>query len=73
MSTTEQKRRNWTLTLVGWAVLMVILVLFIAANFVTVEVRFLGTTTETRLAYALLLASLLGFVTGWLAAILRNR
>lgn len=46
------------------AVLLALLVLFVAENFSTVEVRLIVAKTETRLAWALLLAGVLGFVAG---------
>jgi uncharacterized integral membrane protein len=59
--------------LIAWAIVLLLLVVFIAENFITVEVRFLFTKTETRLAYALLIAAALGFVAGYLLPRLRRR
>lgn len=68
----QRRRRSWTLRLVALAVVMVLLVLFVAENFVVVEVRLLLWRGEVRLAWALLLAALLGFLIGVLASRLRR-
>jgi uncharacterized integral membrane protein len=68
----ERERRNWTLRLVGFALVAVLLVVFVAENFVVVEVRLLLWRIDVRLAWALLLAGLLGFVLGLLAPRLRR-
>jgi uncharacterized integral membrane protein len=65
--------RNWPALLIAWAVVLALLVVFIVENFITVEVRFLFTRTETRLAYALLIAAGLGFLVGYLLPRLRRR
>lgn len=62
----QKDGRNWPALLIAWAVVLVVLVVFIAENFSTVEVRFLFTSTETRLAYALLASAALGFLAGYL-------
>lgn len=58
--------------LVATAAVLVVLVVFIAQNFSTVEVRLLLGRVETRLAWALLLAGALGFAGGWLTARIRR-
>jgi uncharacterized integral membrane protein len=50
--------------LVIWGIALGLLVLFIVQNFDTVQVRFLFFSTETQLAFALLVAGVLGFVAG---------
>lgn len=57
---------GWTARLAILAIIAGALVLFIAMNFVTVEVRFFVAKVETRLAWALLVAAALGFVAGLL-------
>lgn len=44
---------------------LILLVLFIAENFLTVEVRLILGRVETRLAWALIIAAVLGFLTGY--------
>ena len=65
-------QRNWTIRLVAFAVVALLLVIFIIENFVVVEVRLLLWRTEARLAWALLLAGALGFVLGLLFSRLRR-
>jgi uncharacterized integral membrane protein len=69
---TPQERRNWTLRLVLLALAMVLLVVFVAENFVVVEVRLFFWETDARLAWALLVAALLGFVIGLLLPRMRR-
>lgn len=69
---TRQQRRNWTFRLIVWALVVAILALFIAENFNIVEVRLIVIRVEIRLAWALLLASGLGFVAGLLVPRLRR-
>lgn len=59
--------------LVLGALISLILVLFIADNFVTVEVRLIFWSTQTRLAWALLIAGGLGFLAGLLVPSLTRR
>jgi uncharacterized integral membrane protein len=66
MSQPESPWRRWTPRLVIAAVLLALLAIFIAQNYVTVEVRILFWSTEMRLAWTLLLATLIGIVVGWL-------
>jgi uncharacterized integral membrane protein len=61
-----------TRRLIGVAVVLLLLVVFIAENFSVVEVRLFISRVETRLAWALLLAGALGFAGGWLAARVRR-
>ncbi len=49
---------------VGTALFLVLLIFFIAENFVLVEIRQIVTRVEVRLAWALLVAFLIGGVTG---------
>ncbi|MGI8643359.1 MAG: lipopolysaccharide assembly protein LapA domain-containing protein [Thermomicrobiales bacterium] len=55
-------RRRWTVRLVLIAALMLIVTLFASANYVPVEVRLLFWEGEVRLAWALLVASFVGFI-----------
>ena len=59
--------------LVGLAVALLALTVFIAENFERVEVRLFVTERQTRLAWALLLAAAIGFVAGVLVTKLRRR
>ncbi len=59
-------QRRWTPRLVAWAAVLVLLVVFVAENFEVVEVRLIFWRIETRLAWALLIAGLLGVAVGWL-------
>jgi uncharacterized integral membrane protein len=63
---------NWTIRLVVLAVAMVLLVVFVAENFLVVEVRLFFWKTDARLAWALIVAALLGFVIGLLVPRLRR-
>jgi uncharacterized integral membrane protein len=65
-------QRSWTARLIAFAVVAMLLVGFVAQNFVTVEVRLLLWRVESRLAWALLLAGALGFILGLLAPRLRR-
>jgi uncharacterized integral membrane protein len=64
--------RDWTARLVALAVALALLVIFVAENFNIVEVRLLVVKTETRLAWALIIAGGLGFVAGLLLPRLRR-
>lgn len=72
----EEERRpaggNWTLRLPLFALLLALSVIFVAENFVVVEVRFFFWRTDARLAWALLIAGALGFGLGLLTARLRR-
>lgn len=57
-------RRRWTVRLLMIAALMVMLTLFAAANFVLVEVRLIVWEGNVRLAWALMLACIFGFIAG---------
>lgn len=61
---TARKSPGWTARLAILAIAMAILILFIAENFVLVEVRLIFVNVETRLAWGLLLSAFLGFVGG---------
>lgn len=67
-----QSPRIGTIRLMVWAVALALLVLFVAENFIVVEVRLIFWRTSTRLAWALLIAAVLGFLTGWLLPRLRR-
>lgn len=69
----KRARRNWTVRLVVLAVVLALLVVFVAENFSEVEVRLFVTKERTRLAWALLIASTLGFVIGYITARVRKR
>lgn len=59
--------QKWT-KVVRWIILgiaLLLLVLFIVLNSLPVEVRLIVTSVQTRLAWALLLAGLLGFIVGY--------
>ncbi len=64
----QRTTRHWigTVRLVAWAVVLALLVLFVAENFAPVEVRLIAWEREIRLAWALLIAGALGYVLGWL-------
>ena len=49
---------------VAAALVLLLVLLVVGANFVLVEVRLLGLTAETRLGWALLVAAALGFAAG---------
>jgi uncharacterized integral membrane protein len=69
----RRARRNWTVRLIVLAVVLALLVVFVAENFSEVEVRLFVTKERTRLAWALLIASTLGFVIGYITARARKR
>jgi uncharacterized integral membrane protein len=66
-------RRSWTIRLAVGAVALGLLAAFVAENFSEVEVRLLITTERIRLAWALLIASGLGFVIGYFSGWWRRR
>ena len=68
----EQSARISTRRLITLAVALVLLVIFVAENFEPVEVRLFVTEQSTRLAWALLIAALLGFACGLIVAKLRR-
>ncbi len=72
MGQQERADRIATARLVGLAVVLLLLVVFIAQNFSTVEVQLFVSQVEIRLAWALLLAGALGFAGGWLTARFRR-
>lgn len=71
---TESRVRRW-LRLARQAIValvVVLLIVFVAENLGVVEVRLIVWHTEIRLAWALLLSAALGFVAGWLLPRLRR-
>ncbi len=68
----ESDRKPRTLRLVALAVALASLVVFVAENYVLVEVRFFTVATRTRLAWGLIIASAFGFVVGYLVALRRR-
>jgi uncharacterized integral membrane protein len=52
----------------GAALILAILVLFVADNFVLIEIRLVNVRVQTRLAWALLIAVLGGGIVGFLLA-----
>jgi uncharacterized integral membrane protein len=68
-----KRQRRRAARLGALAVVLVLLVLFVAENFLTVEVRFFVSKTETRLAWALLTAAALGLAVGFLLGRFRRR
>jgi uncharacterized integral membrane protein len=73
VATDRGGREVATWKLVGTAALLVVLLWFVAANFVEVEVRVLLVRTRVRLGWALLAAASGGFLLGWTAARVRHR
>jgi uncharacterized integral membrane protein len=61
---------NWKTWAIGTAT--VVLLIFVALNFQTVEVNFLFGTTKTPLIFALLIAAALGALVGWLLPVVRR-
>ncbi len=58
--------RGWTRRLVVLAVVLALIVVLVAENFVIIEVRLISRTVEVRLAWALLTAAMVGIITGLL-------
>lgn len=73
MRAPPEGQRRRTARLVLLAASLVLVVLFIAENFIVVEVRFFVSKTETRLAWALLTAAALGVAAGFLLGRFRRR
>ncbi len=67
----QPKQRNWRNWALGIAVLVAII--FIAQNAQRVEVQFLFVDTTTPLIFALLIATLLGIVIGYVFPLVRRR
>jgi uncharacterized integral membrane protein len=61
---------NWKAVAIGGVV--VVLLIFIALNFQTVEVNYVVGTTRTPLIFALLIAAGLGMLVGWLLPVVRR-
>ncbi len=72
MSNAPQQSSQWRVRLIVFAIIVLVLVVFIAQNWETVEVRLIIGRTETRLAWALIVAALLGYAAGWLTPKLRR-
>jgi uncharacterized integral membrane protein len=62
----------WRIRLIALGIVLAVLVVFIARNATTVEIEFVVFEVRTRIAWALLLSSLLGFVLGALLMRLRR-
>lgn len=58
-------QRRWTLWLVIAAVVLALIAIFVTQNYETVEVRLLFWSIEMRLAWAIVLAWLIGVIVGW--------
>lgn len=67
----QPKQRNWRNWALGIAV--VVAIIFIAQNAQRVEVQFLFVDTTTPLIFALLIATLLGIVIGYVFPLVRRR
>jgi uncharacterized integral membrane protein len=67
----QPRQRNWRNWALGIAVLVAII--FIAQNAQRVEVQFLFVDTTTPLIFALLIATLLGIVIGYVFPLVRRR
>lgn len=65
--------RKWTYRLLIVAITLALVVLFIAENFVVVELRLVTGQVEMRLAWAVLIAGGLGVVIGLLLSRLWRR
>ncbi|WBL37414.1 hypothetical protein O0235_07515 [Tepidiforma flava] len=72
MTQAQRTEAKWRMRLIIFAVVLLALVVFIAENWLTVQVRFLFAKTETRLAWALIVAAVLGYAAGWLTPKLRR-
>jgi len=60
-------QRRWTFWLVIAAVILAMIASFVTQNYETVEVRLLFWSVNVRLAWAVILAWLIGVLFGWLA------
>ncbi|GIW18973.1 MAG: hypothetical protein WHT63_03175 [Tepidiforma sp.] len=72
MTQAQRTETKWRMRLIIFAVVLLALIVFIAENWLTVQVRFLFAKTETRLAWALIVAAVLGYAAGWLTPKLRR-
>ena len=59
-------QRRWTLWLVIAALVLALIASFVTQNYETVEVRLLFWSINVRLAWAVILAGLIGALIGWL-------
>ena len=71
-STEPSWKRRWMPRLILWAVALLLLAIFIAQNFDRVKVHLIAWNVTLPLAWALLIASALGFVLGLLVPRLRR-
>jgi uncharacterized integral membrane protein len=65
-------KRRWVPWLILWAIVLGLLAVFVAQNSEQVEVRLIAWDVNLRMAWALLIASALGFVLGLLLPWLRR-
>jgi uncharacterized integral membrane protein len=63
---TPSGQRRWTFWLVIAAVVLALIASFVTQNYETVEVRLLFWRINVRLAWAVILAWLIGVLMGWL-------
>jgi uncharacterized integral membrane protein len=69
----SEKSSSWKGRLIVAGIIGILLLWFILANLDTVEVRMFFMSTETSLAWALLISAALGFLVGILLPRLMNR
>ena len=66
MANDNRGRRNWiSIRLAIWVIVLAILAVFIALNFEEVTIDLMFEEVETKLGWALLATSLLGFIAGY--------
>jgi uncharacterized integral membrane protein len=68
-----QSRRRVPIRLIVVGVLLLLLVVFIAQNFDSVEMSFLGFEWDMRLAWALIIVAIGGFLAGMIVPKFRRR
>ena len=71
MTTSQQRDWRSQVKLVASVLALALLVIFIALNFEKVDVDLLVGTQNIQLAFALILAALLGFIVGYFAPRMR--
>jgi len=69
----QRERRELPVRWIALAGVAVVLVVFVAQNYDPVDVDILFVSRRMRLAWALLLAAVLGFIAGLIAPRLRRR